>query len=86
MPNNTKLKVSNKKTYRVYTYGDGNKWLGNVEVSGCKTVDECALKAIKHFGFNNSIKAISIMDTQVMQAVRYKVTFDNSKNGFALSE
>lgn len=86
MPNNTKLKISPKKTYRVYVYGDCNKWHGNKDVSGCKTVEECVLNAIRYFSCPEKIRTVSVMDVQTMQSARYKITFDNSKNGFALSE
>ena len=70
------MKILPKKTYSVYVYGENNRWLGKCDVSGCKSADEGA------------IRAISIMDTQAvpMQSARYKVTHDNSKNGFSLSE
>ena len=58
----------------------------NNDVSGCKTVEECVQKAIKDFSNPELIRTVSVMDIQTMQVARYKVTFDNSKNGFALSE
>lgn len=80
------MKINPKKTYRVYVYGESYKWHGNNDVSGCKTVEECVQKAIKDFSNPELIRTVSVMDVQTMQSARYKVTFDNSKNGFSLSE
>ena len=82
------MKILPKKTYSVYVYGENNRWLGKCDVSGCKSADECAQKAISQNADPGAIRAISIMDTQAvpMQSARYKVTYDNSKNGFSLSE
>lgn len=80
------MKITPKKTYMVYVYGERNKWYGNKDVSGCKTAEECVQKAIKDFPDLDKIRTVSVMDTQTMQTARYKVTFDNSKNGFTLSE
>ena len=85
---NITMKINPKKTYRVYVYGENNKWLGNSpDLSGCKTAEECVKRALAVAApHNDSVRAVSIMDRQAMQASRYKITFDNSKNGFTLSE